>query len=97
MPTGDTADYLLRHKAKRLIRKILIVVVFTVAYLLVVVELQACLFTVFRDAPFYESMEVLVFGFSNILMFGLLFYYRHKTRDQWIKSEAEKWIATRSR
>ena len=77
--------------------KILAVVAFTVVYLVLVLGLQAIIYTLFLGAPFYGPVESIVFVMCNALMFGLFFYYRHNTRDRWIKSEAEKWLTSRSR
>jgi hypothetical protein len=42
----------------------------------------------------YIDLVAIVFG--NVLMIGLLLYFRHKTRSQWIRAEAKQWLAERS-
>jgi len=34
---------------------------------------------------------------GNIIMLGLLKFYRRKTENQWVKTEAERWILARAR
>src|ERR1700693_3239042 len=43
----------------------------------------------------YAGLVAIVSG--NALMIGLLIYFRHRTRDRWIRAEAERWLAERSR
>jgi hypothetical protein len=62
----------------------------------VVIGPPAFIFTVFLNAPVYAFAQILAFVTSNTLMFGLLLYYREKTRHRWINEEAEKWLASPS-
>jgi hypothetical protein len=34
---------------------------------------------------------------GNIALIGSILYYRHKTRHHWVRSEADRWLAQRSR
>ena len=43
-----------------------------------------------------RNADLLGFAFGNVLMIGLLIYFRHRTHDSWIRAEAEKWLAQRS-
>src|SRR5437588_1449432 len=44
-----------------------------------------------------RNAYLLGFFVGNFLMIGLLIYCRRKTRDRWIRAEAERWLAERSR
>lgn len=41
-------------------------------------------------------IDLVAFVFGNVLMIGLLLYFRRKTRDKWIRAEAKRWIDERS-
>jgi hypothetical protein len=43
-----------------------------------------------------RHIDLVAFVFGNVLMIGLLLYFRHKTREQWIRVEAKQWLAERS-
>ncbi|MGH9734195.1 MAG: hypothetical protein ACRD8A_06370, partial [Candidatus Acidiferrales bacterium] len=43
---------------------------------------------------FYDLLAILL-AFPPFLMAGLLILYRRKTRDKWIRKEADKWLALR--
>jgi hypothetical protein len=40
--------------------------------------------------------DLVAFVCGNVLMIGLLLYFRHKTRDSWIRAEAKQWLAEQS-
>jgi hypothetical protein len=41
-------------------------------------------------------IDLVAFIFGNVLMIGLLLYFRHKTQDKWIRAEAKRWLVERS-
>ena len=43
-----------------------------------------------------RNVDLLGFFFGNFLMIGFLIYFRRKTRENWIRAEAEKWLSRRS-
>lgn len=80
-------------------KKALKTVAFAVGY---VVAYLCMLVVLLYIADFFESnfhlrfADLLAFVFGNVLMNGLLIYFRHKTRDSWIRAEAEKWLGERA-
>lgn len=46
------------------------------------------------NPTFYDLLAILL-AFSPFLMAGFLILYRRKTRDKWIRKEAQKWLALR--
>ena len=66
---------------------------YLVAYLFV-------LFVLLYGADFVSNFHLqyadLLPCFGNLLMIGLLIYFRYRTCDRWIRAEAERWLANRS-
>jgi hypothetical protein len=71
-------------------RKPLAVAVLTILYPFVIVGLMWFVIASFEDedAPFLGVALIAVFVMGNVLMNALLVYYRHKTRERWIRAEA---------
>jgi hypothetical protein len=82
------------------LKKTLKVFAFAAAYL---VAYLFVLFVLLYGADFLVSnfhlqyADLVAFVFGNLLMIGLLIYFRHRTRDRWFRAEAERWLANRSR
>jgi hypothetical protein len=80
-------------------RKPLAVAVLIILYPFVIVGLMWFVIASFEDedAPFFGVALITVFVVGNVLMNALLVYYRHKTRERWIRAEAAKWLNRRGR
>ena len=78
-------------------RKSLAVPLLIILYPFVVVGLMWFVIASFEDAPFFGAALLAVFVTGNVVMNGLLIYYRHKTRERWIRVEAAKWLDRRAR
>ena len=91
-----TSIHLKQNRWKELAEKTLTFLAFVLAYLFAVIGSQALVYEVFSTAPFYLSTQSATFFLANVVMFGLFFYHRFKTRDQWINHEAQKFLASRS-
>jgi hypothetical protein len=89
-------NHLRQNRWKKLAEKTLVFLAFVLAYLSAVIGLQAIVYEVFSTAPFFASAQATTFLMANALMFGLFFYHRSKTRDQWINGEAREFLAARS-
>jgi hypothetical protein len=80
-------------------KKVLKVLAFTFGYVLAYLIV---LFIALYVADFFETnfgfsyIDLGAFVFGNILMIGLLIYVRRRTRDKWIRAEAEKWLVERA-
>jgi hypothetical protein len=81
---------------RQLAEKVLVFLASEVAYLFAVIGSQALVYQAFSSAPFYASVQVTSFFIANAVMFGLFFYHRTKTRNQWVNDEAQKFLAARS-
>jgi hypothetical protein len=81
---------------KQLAQKILVSLAFVVAYLFTVIGSQALVYEAFSTASFFASAQTTAFFIANAVMFGLFFYHRSKTRNQWINDEAQRFLAARS-
>lgn len=80
---------------KRALKVIAFSVGYVAAYLCVLVV--SIFVADFVDSNFHLAYADLVaFLFGNVLMIGLLIYWRHRTRESWIRAEAETWLADRS-
>jgi hypothetical protein len=90
------SNHLNQNRWKELAEKTLVFLAFVIAYLFAVIGSQALVYEVFSSAPFYASAQTTTFLIANAVMFGLFFYHRSKTRDQWINDEAQKFLAARS-
>jgi hypothetical protein len=77
-------------------KKALFVLIFWVAYLCIFAILLYLVETLFRHTPYYYSMADLAVVFANVFMFSVFMFYRARTRDAWIKAEAERWLQLRS-
>lgn len=71
--------------------------VFTVIVTCLVWEVGLIFILAFASDHFADGrdlFDIMFFG-GNILIPTLLIFYRHRRRDQWIKEEAENWLAHR--
>ena len=80
-----------------MLKKALKALVFVFAYLL----LFACFGYIWdplcrNSYVSYDSVD-LVIVIVNVIMFGALKIYRHRTRKQWISAEAKKWLSIPAR
>jgi hypothetical protein len=79
---------------KKALKVLAFAIGYVVAYLVVLVLLLIA--ADFLESNFHLTYIVpLAFLFGNISMIGSLVYFRHRTRDKWIRAEAEKWLAER--
>jgi hypothetical protein len=90
------SNHLKKNRWKELAEKTLVILAFVLAYLFAVIGSQALVYEVFSSAPYYASAQATAFLIANAVMFGLFFYHRSKTRDQWINNEAAKFLAART-
>jgi uncharacterized metal-binding protein len=77
-------------------KKALFVLIFLVAYPCICAILLYLVETFFRHTPYYYGMADLAVVFANAFMFSVFMFYRARTRDAWIKAEAERWLQLRS-
>ena len=90
------SNHLQQNRWKESAEKFLVSLAFVLAYFFAVMGSQALVFEVFSSASFYASAQAVTFLIANAVMFGLFSYHRSKTRDQWIKDEAQKFLSARS-
>ena len=79
---------------KRALKVLAFAVCYVVVYLFVLIGLLYVAYLLQYSFPY---ADLVAFVFGNVLMVGLLIVFRHKTRDSWIRAEAKKWLAERSR
>jgi len=79
---------------KRALKVLAFAVCYVVIYPFVLIGLLYVAYLLQYSFPYADFVA---FVFGNVLMVGLLIYFRHKTRDSWIRAEAKKWLAERSR
>lgn len=77
-------------------KKALFVLTFLLAYPCVFAIFAYFVETFFRHTPYYYTMIDLAVVFANVFMFSVFMLYRARTRDAWIKAEAERWLQLRS-
>jgi hypothetical protein len=50
----------------------------------------------FAPSEFFDTTVAITFLGGNIVIAGVLIYFRYRRRGLWIKEEAERWLANRS-
>ena len=80
---------------KRALRVSAFAVGYVLAYFSVLIFFLYVAYLVAADFQLRYA-DLVAFAFGNVLMIGSLLYFRHKTRDKWIRAEAKQWLAERS-